>query len=65
MKIPREKLKESKTAVSDGHKIDISTKIIGNNVAEIRDAIGLSQKDFATLAGIFRATLTNIERGNK
>jgi len=35
------------------------------NVAEIRDAIGLSQKDFASLAGISRATLINIESGNK
>ncbi|SEL89155.1 helix-turn-helix domain-containing protein [Parapedobacter koreensis] len=45
--------------------MDGSSKIIGENVAEIRDAIGLSQKDFASLAGISRATLVNIESGNK
>lgn len=42
-----------------------SSKIIGENVTEIRDAIGLSQKDFASLTGISRATLTNIESGSK
>lgn len=45
--------------------MDGSSKIIGKNVAEIRDAIGLSQKDFASLADISRATLINIESGNK
>lgn len=45
--------------------MDSSSQIIGENVAEIRDAIGLSQKDFASLAGISRATLTNIESRNK
>ncbi|MFC7524149.1 helix-turn-helix domain-containing protein [Parapedobacter sp. GCM10030251] len=45
--------------------MDGSSKIIGENVTEIRDAIGLSQKDFALLAGISRATLVNIESGNK
>lgn len=45
--------------------MDKSSKIISENVAEIRDAIGLSQGDFALLTGISRATLVNIESGNK
>ena len=45
--------------------MDNSSKIISENVTELRDAIGLSQKDFALLTGISRATLVNIENGNK
>ena len=45
--------------------MDVSIKIISENVSEIRDAIGLSQGDFALLTGISRATLVNIESGSK
>ncbi|WP_257667468.1 helix-turn-helix domain-containing protein [Parapedobacter tibetensis] len=45
--------------------MDTSSKTISENVVELRDAIGLSQKDFALLAGISRATLVNIESGIK
>lgn len=43
--------------------MDKSIFTIGNNVAELRDALGLSQKDFALLANISRTTLVNIESG--
>lgn len=45
--------------------MDKSSKIISENVSEIRDAIGLSQGDFVLLTGISRATLVNIESGKK
>lgn len=45
--------------------MDKSSKILSENIIELRDAIGLSQKDFALLAGLSRATLVNIESGKK
>ena len=43
--------------------MDKSIITLGRNVAELRDALGLSQKDFALLANISRTTLVNIESG--
>ena len=39
--------------------------VFSANVIELRDALGLSQKDFALLANISAPTLVNIESGKK
>jgi transcriptional regulator with XRE-family HTH domain len=41
-----------------------STLIIAKNVKLIREALGLSQKDFAILSSISRASLIKMEAGN-
>jgi len=43
--------------------VDTATSTIGANVRELRDALGLSQDDFALLVNISRATLVSIEAG--
>ena len=45
--------------------MDNSSKIISNNIIELRDSLGLSQKSFALLSKISRPTLVNIESGKK
>ncbi|PAW95416.1 hypothetical protein CKK33_18685 [Mucilaginibacter sp. MD40] len=45
--------------------MDKSSLIISANIIEIRDALGLSQKDFALLAHLSTSTLVNIESGKK
>jgi len=45
--------------------MDNTSLVISANVIEIRDALGLSQKDFALLAHISSSTLVNIESGRK
>jgi transcriptional regulator with XRE-family HTH domain len=45
--------------------MDNTSLIISANIIEIRDALGLSQKDFALLAHISTSTLVNIESGRK
>ncbi|GAA3989623.1 helix-turn-helix domain-containing protein [Mucilaginibacter dorajii] len=45
--------------------MDNTSLIISTNVIELRDALGLSQKDFALLAHISPSTLVNIESGRK
>lgn len=45
--------------------MDNSIKIISHNIIELRDALGLSQNDFALLANISSSTLINIESGEK
>ncbi|SEM57658.1 Transcriptional regulator, contains XRE-family HTH domain [bacterium A37T11] len=45
--------------------MDNTTSLISSNVIELRDALGLSQKDFALLANISSSTLINIESGKK
>jgi len=45
--------------------VDNTSLIISNNIIEVRDALGLSQKDFALLANISTSTLVNIESGRK
>lgn len=45
--------------------MDISISIISTNIVELRDALGLSQKDFALLANISSPTLVNIESGKR
>lgn len=45
--------------------MDKSSIIISANVVEVRDALGLSQKDFALLSQISTSTLVNIESGRK
>ena len=40
-------------------------KIVGRNVREIREASGLSQIKFAMLTGLSRASIVNIESGDK
>jgi|GEM_PF-838990 len=42
----------------------IYSTVIGTNVKELRDAIGLSQHYFSLLFGASRTTLTNLESGN-
>jgi len=43
--------------------MDNTIAILSGNVAELRDALGLSQQNFALLANISRTTLGNIESG--
>lgn len=43
--------------------MDNSISMLSTNILELRDALGLSQKDFALLANISRTTLGNIESG--
>ncbi|MBK1442578.1 helix-turn-helix transcriptional regulator [Parapedobacter sp. ISTM3] len=45
--------------------MDNTSLQISSNVVELRDALGLSQKDFSILANIASSTLINIESGNK
>lgn len=45
--------------------MDDTISIVSHNIAELRDALGLSQKDFALLANISPPTLVNIESGQK
>ncbi|MBD1366575.1 helix-turn-helix transcriptional regulator [Mucilaginibacter sp. ZT4R22] len=45
--------------------MDNTSLIISANVIELRDALGLSQKDFALLSLISTSTLVNIESGKK
>jgi transcriptional regulator with XRE-family HTH domain len=45
--------------------MDDTSLIISANVIEVRDALGLSQKDFALLSHISTSTLVNIESGRK
>lgn len=45
--------------------MDNSIEIISQNIIELRDALGLSQNDFALLANISSSTLINIESGKK
>ncbi|RZJ76914.1 MAG: XRE family transcriptional regulator [Flavobacterium sp.] len=45
--------------------VDNTSLIISKNIIELRDALGLSQKDFALLAHISTSTLVNIESGKK
>jgi transcriptional regulator with XRE-family HTH domain len=45
--------------------MDNTISIISTNIIELRDAVGLSQKDFALLANISPPTLVNIESGKK
>ncbi|MDB5006043.1 MAG: hypothetical protein JWP45_436 [Mucilaginibacter sp.] len=45
--------------------MDNTSLIISANIIETRDALGLSQKDFALLAHISTSTLVNIESGRK
>lgn len=41
-----------------------STLIIAKNIKKLREALGLSQKDFSILSSISRASLIKIEEGN-
>lgn len=45
--------------------METSTHVIGRNIIELRDALGLSQKDFADLTNISTSTLVNIESKNR
>lgn len=45
--------------------MDAAISILSKNIAELRDSLGLSQKDFALLSGISSSTLVNIESGKK
>lgn len=45
--------------------MDKTSVQISRNIVELRDALGLSQKDFSILANIASSTLINIESGKK
>lgn len=45
--------------------MDETSQILSKNITELRDALGLSQKDFALLANISASTLANIESGKR
>lgn len=45
--------------------MDYTSLTISNNIIEVRDALGLSQNDFAMLSNISVSTLVNIESGKK